>query len=227
MGTAERPIFGIRPTGFFGEKSSANRQALNTAVEVLNTAVEAERLEFDVVFVGDRLLAKAHSDSGMSVYQATTLEPFVFLATIAGMTERIRLAPLVAVVPFRHPAYIAKLTASLDVVSGGRFIFGAGSGWSDPELRMFDIDRRRRGSQMEEGIEIVRHLWTGEPVTYDGEFWQLEEISVRPRPLQDPGPPVWLGSFSPDDAVTWSGAFSDGQLRSLRRVGRIADGWHH
>src|SRR5690606_34014624 len=117
------------------------------------------------------------------------------------------------------------LTASLDVLSGGRYVFGAGSGWSDPELRMFGVDRRRRGAQMEEGIELVRQLWTGAAVTASGQWWQLDEVQVLPRPVQRPGPPVWLGSFAPDDAVTWSGRMSPAQHRALGRVGRLADGW--
>jgi len=211
--------FGVRPPTWLHDDDVAETSA---AVE---WAVEAERLGFDVVFVLDRLLAAARGSTGLAVYGSTMVDPYLMLSAIAARTTRVRLATLVAVVPFRHPAVMAKLTASLDVLSGGRYVFGAGSGWSDPELRMFGVDRRRRGAQMEEGIELVRQLWTGAAVTASGQWWQLDEVQVLPRPVQRPGPPVWLGSFAPDDAVTWSGRMSPAQHRALGRVGRLADGW--
>jgi probable F420-dependent oxidoreductase len=213
------PFFGARPAGWLGENAGDQTAAL------LDWSVTAEELGFDVLFVGDRLLASAHGEQGLAVYDAAMLDPFVTLAAIAARTQRIRLAPLVTVVPFRHPASLAKLTASLDILSRGRFVFGAGSGWSAPELEMFGIDRKRRGLQLEEGIGLIRRLWSGETVTANGEFWELNGVRVLPRPVQIPGPPVWLGSFAPDDAATWSGSMSPAQTRALARVGRIADGW--
>jgi probable F420-dependent oxidoreductase len=215
---SEAPFLGVRPAGWLAEDPAEQAKRL------LDFAELADRLAFDVLYVGDRLLATAGNDD-LAVYDAPMLEPFVLLAAMAARTTRIRLATLVAVVPFRHPASLAKLTASLDVISNGRFVCGAGSGWSAGELRMFGVDARKRGRQMEEGIETVRRLWRGETVSLEGEFWQLEDVRVLPRPVQDPGPPVWLASFAPDDAVVWSGDFSGGQLRALERIGRIADGW--
>lgn len=212
------PFFGVRPAGWIRDDPAGQ------AARLLDWAVLADDLGFDVAYVGDRLLSKA-GGPGLAVYEAPMIEPFVLLSAMAARTKRIRLAPLIAVVPFRHPAQLAKITASLDVVSGGRFILGAGSGWSDPELRMFNIDRKRRGRQMEEGIGFIRRLWQGETVTEDGEFWQLDGVRVTPAPVQEPGPPVWLASFAPDDAVTWSGTMSGGQRRALERIGRVADGW--
>ena len=212
------PFFGVRPAGWI------NQDPAERAATLLRWATLADGLRFDVLFVGDRLLATA-GGSGMAVYDAPMIDPFVLLSAMAARTSRIRLAPLVAIVPFRHPASLAKLTASLDVVSGGRFVFGAGSGWSDAELRMFAIDRRARGRQMEEGLRLIRRLWQGETITEEGEFWSLDGVRVTPAPVQEPGPPVWLASFAPDDAVTWSGSMSGGQRRALERIGRIADGW--
>lgn len=216
---AVTPFFGVRPAGWMGEEDPAGQ-----ARAMLDWAEHADGLGFDVIYVGERLLAKAGS-AGMAVYDAPMLEPFVLLSAMSARTSRVRLAPLITVVPFRHPAAMAKLTACLDVVSGGRFVFGAGSGWSEGELAMFGVDRRRRGRQMEEGIDFVRRLWTGETITEEGEFWKLDGVRVLPQPVQRPGPPVWLASFAPDDAVTWSGSISGGQLRALQRIGRVADGW--
>lgn len=213
------PFVGVRPPGWLGSDPAGETR------QTIAWAEQAERLGFDLLFVGDRLLGSAHSEEGMSVYQAAMLDPFVLLSAIAARTSRLRLATLVAVLPFRHPASIAKLIVSLDVLSEGRFVLGAGSGWSDPELKMFGVQRRTRGVQMEESIEILRKLFTGEPTTYDGRFWQLEDVVMAPVPHQPDGPPVWLASFAPDDAVTWSGEMSPAQRRALERVGRIADGW--
>lgn len=213
-----KPYFGVRPPTWLGDDAVGQTQ------QAIEWAVEAERLDYDVLFVLDRLLAAARK-GGLSVYESTMVDPFLMLAAVGARTTRLRLATLVAVVPFRHPAVMAKLTASLDVLSGGRFVFGAGSGWSEPELQMFGVDRRRRGAQLEEGLDLTRRLWTGDPVTADGEFWSLDGVTVLPRPVQRPGPPVWLGSFAPDDAVTWSGSIGGAQVRALERVGRVADGW--
>ncbi|MHB1808620.1 MAG: LLM class flavin-dependent oxidoreductase [Solirubrobacteraceae bacterium] len=213
------PFVGVRPPGWLGADPAADVQ------QTLEWAQQAERLGFELLFVGDRLLGSAHSETGMPVYEAAMLDPFVLLSAIAARTSRLRLATLVAVLPFRHPASMAKLVVSLDVLSEGRFVLGAGSGWSDPELKMFGVQRRTRGAQMEESIEILRELFKGEPTTCDGRFWQLEDVVMAPRPIQPGGPPVWLASFAPDDAVTWSGEMSPAQRRALERVGRIADGW--
>lgn len=212
------PFFGVRPAGWITDEPGER------AASLLRWAALADALGFDVVFVGDRLLATA-GGSDLAVYDAPMIDPFVLLSAMAARTSRIRLAPLVAVVPFRHPASLAKLTASLDVVSDGRFVLGAGSGWSDAELRMFSIDRRARGRQMEEGLNFIRRLWSGETITEAGEFWTLDGVRVTPAPIQEPGPPVWLASFAPDDAVTWAGSISGGQRRALERIGRVADGW--
>jgi probable F420-dependent oxidoreductase len=214
-----KPFFGVRPAGWLGA------DARGAAEAILEWSVAAEDRNFDVLFVGDRLLAAARDAAGRAVYDGAMLDPYILLAAVAARTKRIRLATLVTVVPFRHPASLAKMAASLDLISGGRFVLGAGSGWSAPELALFGVDRSRRGRQMEEAIKIVRRLWKGEAVTEDGEFWKLDDVSVLPRPAQDPGPPVWMGSFSPDDVLIGSAVITKAQARALARVGRIADGW--
>jgi probable F420-dependent oxidoreductase len=215
---SKRPFVGVRPSGWLGPDPAPQVR------EILAWAEHADELGFDVLFVGDRLLA-AVGDGVNPVYDAAMLEPFVTLAAIAARTERIRLATLVAVVPYRHPAVLAKVTASLDVISDGRAVLGAGSGWNKTELAMFGVDERRRGRQMEDGLRLIRRLWEGEAITEEGEFWTLEGIRVDPMPVQRPGPPVWLGSFKPNDIAEWQGEVTDSQRRALSRVGRVADGW--
>lgn len=212
-------FFGVRPAGWLADDPRMQ------AAAILDWAQRAEDDGFDVLFVGDRLLSSASGSSGAGVYEATMLDPFVLLGAIAGRTDRIRLATLVAVMPFRHPVSMAKTTASLDVVSGGRFVLGAGSGWSAPELELFGVERRTRGRRLEQSIRLVRELWTGDAVGSDDGFWTFDPVRVHPAPVQRPGPPVWLASFAPEDAMTWEGSFSAGQRAVLGRIGRIADGW--
>lgn len=212
-------FFGVRPAGWLGDDPAPQ------VAQILDWAVHAEDAGFDVLFVGDRLLSSASARSGSGVYEASMLDPFVLLAGIAALTRRIRLATLVAVVTFRHPAAMAKLTASLDVLSGGRFVLGAGSGWSAPELELFGVERRRRGAQLEVALEIIRALWAGGPVSGDDDFWAFADVRVAPRPVQRPGPPVWLASFAPEDSMAWTGSLSAVQRSVLARIGRIADGW--
>jgi probable F420-dependent oxidoreductase len=212
------PFVGVRPAGWLGDEPTAQIR------EIVDWAVYAEELGFEVFFVGDRLLS-AVADGANPVYGAAMLDPFVLLSGVATRTSKIRLATLVAVVPYRHPASLAKITASLDVLSGGRFILGAGSGWNHTELAMFGVDRRKRGRQMEEGLKLIRRLWAGEAITEDGEFWNLDGIRIEPIPDSGSAPPIWLGSFTPADIATWSGDVSEVQHRALARVGRVADGW--
>jgi probable F420-dependent oxidoreductase len=218
-GRGRRPFFGVRPAGWLVDEPEAQ------AASILAWADHAERVGFEVLFVGDRLLSSASSASGSGVYEATMLDPFVLLGAIAGRTQRIRLATLVAVLPFRHPVSTAKITASLDVLSGGRLVLGAGSGWSAPELALFGIDRRTRGRRLEESIGLIRQLWTGEPVGSVDGHWTFDTVRVLPTTVQRPGPPVWLASFAPEDSMSWEGALTGAQRTVLDRIGRVADGW--
>lgn len=206
---------GVRPPGWLGEEG-ADFAAL------LEWTRRAEALGFDAIFVGDRLLAQAGGDQ--VVYGATMLEPFTVLAAMAAATRRVRLLPLVANIPFRHPAVMAKMTATLDVISDGRFILGAGAGWSPPELELFGVDKKTSGLMMAEGIELIRQLWTGRPVSADG-FWRFRDVRVLPRPVQQPGPPIWLASGAPNDRHLWAGDFQERHRRVLTRAGRLADAW--
>jgi probable F420-dependent oxidoreductase len=211
------PFVGARPSGWLGGDPTTQIR------EILDWAVYAEELGFDVFYVGDRLLAAVASGENR-VYESSMLDPFVLLSGVAARTSKIRLATLVAVVPYRHPASLAKITASLDVLSGGRFILGAGSGWNRTELAMYGVDYATRGKRMEEGLKLVRRLWDGEAITEATEFWDLDGIRVTPTP--DRAPPIWLGSFRPTDIVPdWNGEIDDRIRRALSRVGRLADGW--
>ncbi|QEC46129.1 TIGR03619 family F420-dependent LLM class oxidoreductase [Baekduia soli] len=211
--------FHVRPPGWLGPRAGGAFAALRT------WAQEAERLGFDGIFVGDRMLASARDADGREVYAASMLEPFTTLAALAACTTTVRLGTLVIVVPFRHPVPLAKAVASLDVLSEGRVILGTGVGWNGPEFAVLGLDPAERGPRFEEALEVMRALWTAEPVTRSGRFWELDGTHVSPAPAQDGGPPIWIAAFSPGQALDRAGAPSAAALRVLDRAGRLADGW--
>ncbi len=208
---------GVRPPGWIGKEAGP--------FEVLAGWVQrAERLGFDTVFVGDRLLSQA-SKAQQVVYGASMLDATVVLSALAARTERIQLGPLVLVFPYRHPIQLAKTLASLDVVSGGRLIVGAGIGWNEREFAALGIPTAGRGAEFELQLEAVRALWRGEPCSYSGTRWHFDDVEISPLPVRAGGPPVWLASFSPGHALDWSARVYGPEARVLDRVGRLADGW--
>lgn len=186
-------------------------------------AVRAEELGLDGVFVGDRMLPEARGAQGV-VYGATMVDPHIALAAIAARTSRLRVGPLVLVLPFRHPLQLAKLTASLDVASRGRLILGAGTGWNPAEFDALGVPRAERAARFEESLRIMRELWSGGAAS-SSRFWTFSSLSLAPLPVQPGGPPVWMASFSPGSALDWTLDVPPSLLPVLDRVGALADGW--
>lgn len=212
------PLVCIRPPGWMTATSGP-------ITDLVAWAERAERLGFDGAFVGDRLLSEATTPSGDVVYGASMLDVTVALATMAARTERILLGPLVLVFPYRHPVQLAKTFASLDAASGGRIVLGAGIGWNAREFEVLGLPMTGRGERFEEALHVVRRLWTGEPVSHRGDTWQFSDVQIVPSPARPGGPPVWLASFSPGQALDWTDELPAASLRQLDRVGRLADGW--
>jgi probable F420-dependent oxidoreductase len=136
--------------------------------------------------------------------------PLPMLAAVAARTERLKLGTSVLVAPPRNPLLLAKELATVDVVSGGRLFPVLGIGQAAPdELAALGVPREERGARLEECMAIVRELWRGEPVTFDGRFSRLEQVTLSPRPTR-PRIELWLGGSTPP---------------AVRRVARVADGW--
>jgi len=184
---------------------------------LVDLARRAEEAGWDGFFVWDHLL----------VDPAWTLEiadPWIALAAIAQATSRIRLGPMVAALPRRRPAKLARETASLDRLSNGRLILGVGLGWpSEAEFGWFgdEIDLRRRGAMVDEGLAILEGLWRGEPFAFAGEHYRIGRATFLPRPVQEPRIPVWVAALRPGPdaplrrAARWDGfvpAVEDGYL---------------
>ncbi len=159
-----------------------------------------EELGLDSVWTGD------HVSFYHPLYDSLTL-----LASYAGITKRIKLGSGVYLLALRQPTVVAKITSTLDVLCGGRLIFGVGVGGENPkEFEACGIPHNERGARVTEGIDVVRTLWRGTPASFKGRFTQFESVSIDPKPVQRPGPPIWIGGRS--DAA-------------LARAGRQGDGW--
>ncbi len=141
---------------------------------------------------------------------ASMLDPFVALAAAATVTARIRLGTAIVILPQHDPINCAKAIASLDLISGGRILFGIGAGWNEPELVNHGTDPRTRFKLMRERIEAMRVLWTRETAEYHGELVDFDPVWQWPKPVQKPHPPVFVAGAGP---------------RVINRVARYGDGW--
>lgn len=168
----------------------------------------AEDLGYHELWTFHRLLAPADG-SGDAVYQSV-LDPLLALTFVAARTSRIRLGVALVNAPFVSPTHLAKQASTLDVLSGGRFDLGLGSGWSPLEFEATGAPTERRGARMAEYIKVLRALWSPGPTRFDGEFFTVPESSMEPKPIQPGGPPILLGAVVP---------------AALARAGRLADGW--
>src|SRR5919197_4745860 len=145
--------------------------------EYLAIARAAEETGFDSIWVGDHLLYRGDGGPERGPWEVWTM-----LAALAAATERVALGPLVACASFHAPGLIAKMAATVDEVSGGRFVLGLGAGWNRVEYDAFGYPYDHRVSRFEEAFEIVRRLLAGDRVTLAGRFWRAEDADVLPRP---------------------------------------------
>ena len=138
------------------------------------------------------------------------LEPVTLLSYAAALTRRPRLGVAVILTALRSPVQLAKALASLDQLCAGRLIVGVGLGDDTGHYPAFGLTAGRRVRRFTEGLEVMTRLWTSERVTFAGRFWTLHDVSVTPRPVQDPHPPLWFGARHPD---------------ALRRSARLGQGF--
>jgi probable F420-dependent oxidoreductase len=138
-----------------------------------------------------------------------TLDPFVALGYVAAVTSRLRLLTYLAVLPYRNPMLLAKAAASVDILSGGRFVLGAGTGYAKAEFHALGVDFDERNALFDEALDVLPLHWSGEPFSYQGRHFSAREVIARPRPPQQPIP-VWLGGNS---------------KLTRRRVAERANGW--
>jgi alkanesulfonate monooxygenase SsuD/methylene tetrahydromethanopterin reductase-like flavin-dependent oxidoreductase (luciferase family) len=136
------------------------------------------------------------------------LQPVPLLARMAGESGDMRLLLGIMLLPLLNPVYVAEELATLDVVSDGRVIFGAGVGYRDVEFEAFGVKRVERGARFQEALEVVKRLWTEDEVSFEGRFFRIPKIQPRTRPLQRPHPPVWVAAQA-DAGVRRAAALGD------------------
>ncbi|TME14543.1 MAG: LLM class F420-dependent oxidoreductase [Chloroflexi bacterium] len=163
----------------------------------------------------DSLWRSDHFFSLSGHHDRPALECWTSLTALAQRSQRIRFGPLVSPMTFRHPALLARMAAAVDGLSDGRLVLGVGAGWNDSEHAAFGITLpalKERFDRLEEGIAVIKALWSGGTVDFDGRYYPLRGASALPRPIQKPAPPLLIGG--------------DGELRLLRIVAQHADEWN-
>ena len=131
-------------------------------------------------------------------------------AAIASRTKKIHIGTSVVLLPFHNPVRMAEDAATVDVISGGRFELGVGVGYKVEEFESFAISSKERGARTNEGLEIIRRLWEGETLTFEGKYYTVTKAKLTPEPIQQPRPPIWVGGFTPP---------------ALRRAAKYGDGY--
>jgi probable F420-dependent oxidoreductase len=176
-------------------------------------AVEAEQAGWDGFFLWDHFIYFSPYEPKVPMHPFT--DPWVALAAVAVKTERVKIGPMVTSLARRRPWKVARETVSLDLLSKGRLIMGVGLGApADLDFGTFgeEEDDRLRARKMDEGLAILDGLWTGEPFSFQGEFYNLREVTFLPKPVQSPRIPVWIGGgyntpAAARRAAKWDGFF--------------------
>ncbi len=176
----------------------ADRDLRGIGGELTTQTELAERAGFDYVSIGEHHFT---DDDQYLLNEAC-------LSHVAEHIGDMRLVSTLILLPYHNPARIAELGATLDILTDGQFNMGVGLGYRQKEYDVFGVDREDAVGRFIEGVEIIERLWTEDSVTYDGEHFQLEDVSIRPQPIQDPRPPIWAGASNES---------------SVRRAGRMTD----
>jgi probable F420-dependent oxidoreductase len=166
--------------------------------EVIAEAQTAESYGFDSCFFGEH-----HQDK-----DGFLPSPLIVATAVAARTQRLRVGTSVILLPLHHPVHLAEDVITLDLVSKGRVILGVGIGYQAPDFQAFAVRMEHRVGLFEEGVEIIRQCWKGEPFSFHGTHYHLDNIRIQPRPFQRPAPPLWIGASVPS---------------AVRRAGRLGD----
>src|SRR5262245_51448420 len=172
------------------------------------TTALIEALGFHLVMISDHV---APTPDVAAKYPTPRYDPFTTLGWLAAATRTIELATPVIVLPCRNPVLTARMAATVDRLSGGRFILGVGVGWAKQEFEALGVPFARRGAMSNDYLEAIKTLWTRDVASHTGPFVSFKDVHTAPRPLRAPHPPIWIGGST--DAA-------------LHRAVRYGDGWH-
>ena len=186
---------------------------------IVRVAKRAEELGYDSVWTLERVL---YPVAPRSPYPATpdgslpdpfkiSYDPIETLTFVAAHTSRIRLGTSVIDMPYYNPVMLARRLTTLDILSNGRLHVGMGQGWSQDEIEATGGPPKGLAKRADEFIEVLKAIWTTDPVEYDGEFFKIAKSSILPKPVQKPHPPISLAAYSPG---------------AMQRVAKYADAWN-
>ena len=190
-----------------------------TAEAVSKVAQRAEALGFDSLWTVERLLYPVKPqtpypvtpDGSLPEPYKYVLDPLEALTFAAAQTKRIALGTSVLDIPYYNPVMLARRLTTLDFLSNGRLQVGLGLGWSKDEMDASGADMKQRGAMADEFLQVLKAIWTTNPVEFHGKFYQVPKSYINPKPVQQPHPPIYLAAFAPP---------------AMKRLARVADGWN-
>lgn len=183
--------------------------------ETFELAVIAEECGFDTVTIGHHHFMPGNMS-----------DPLTFLAAVAARTSTVRVGTGIFQLPIHNPVRVAEQVATIDQLSGGRVTLGVGMGWWPLEYDVHGSRFTQRGARMEEALEILRLVWSSEDTAFEGRFWSFPELTVHPRPIQRPRPPLWVAGVAPaavDRAARLGDAWICGPVQSLAAAHRCLE----
>jgi F420-dependent oxidoreductase-like protein len=192
---------------------------------MLDVARRIEDGGYDTVWVYD------HFHTVPEPSQEPTFECWTVMAALAAATERVRLGQMCTCNSYRQPSYMAKVASTVDVISGGRLEFAIGAGWYEEEYLAYGFDFPKgstRIRQLEEAVQIIKKMWTEDEATFEGKHYSVKGAINRPRPLQDPYPPLWIAGSGPQMTLRVVAEHADyanyaGSIERFRDNGKILD----
>ena len=170
-----------------------NCRHLATPEIIRRTAVSAEELGYDSVWVSDHVVVPR---ANIANFGETVFDPLVTLAVVAGATRRVQLGTTVLIIPYRNAVVTAKMVSSLDALSDGRVVLGIGAGWVAAESAMLSVPFAERGPMTDEYLRAMRELWTSPAPSFSGRYTRFADVVFEPKPIQKPHPPIWVGGHS-------------------------------
>ncbi len=201
--------FGLQHPNFSFDYNSQDNNISQISDSLNKLVTKAENSGFDSFWVMDHF----HQIQFVGRPEEPMLEGWAVISFLAGITTKIKLGTLVTGIIYRYPSILAKVAATLDVLSKGRLFMGIGAGWNDQESLSYGISfpsTQERFLRLEEGIQIIRKMWTEEPhASFNGRYYQISNAYCNPKPVQKPSPPILIGG--------------SGERKTLRIVATYAD----